>query len=122
MKLRAAVIVGSLTLLGCAQRAEEIRAASVSPILYQHMTCLQLAQEAARVSARANELAGVQDQRATGDAIATGVAIVIFWPAAFLVRGDGVNAAELSRLRGELEAVDITARQKNCNLQFRNRR
>jgi hypothetical protein len=103
---------------GCAQRSEDVRAASVSPILYQHLTCLQIAQEAARVSSKAIELSGAQDQRATNDAVATGVALVIFWPAAFFVRGDGANAAELSRLKGEMEALEMVSRQKNCGIQF----
>jgi hypothetical protein len=36
----------------------------------------------------------------------TGAAIVLFWPAAFFVKGDGQNAAELARLKGEFEAIE----------------
>lgn len=111
------VVVG-LCVSGCAQRAEEIRAASVSPILYQNLNCVQIAQETARVSAKAAELTGVQNQRATTDAVATGVAIVVFWPAAFLIRGDGANAGELSRLKGEMEALEAVSNQKKCGIQF----
>lgn len=49
--------------------------------------------EAQAISAKAAELSGVQDQKRTNDQIATGVAIVVFWPAAFLVGGDGQVAA-----------------------------
>jgi hypothetical protein len=42
-------------------------------------------------------VAGNQDQKRTNDAIATTVAVVIFWPAAFLVGGDGPAAAELGK-------------------------
>lgn len=75
--------------------------------------------EGQRISARVAELSGAQDKKATQDAIATGVAIVIFWPAAFLVSGNDHTAGELSRLKGEMEAVERMAIQKNCNLQFR---
>jgi hypothetical protein len=75
--------------------------------------------EANRISGRVAELSGVQDKKATQDAIATGVAIVVFWPAAFLVGGNDYTAAELSRLKGELEAVERMSIQKKCNLEFR---
>lgn len=46
-------------------------------------------------------------------------AVVIFWPAAFLIKGDGANAAELARLKGELEAIEKTSVVKNCNISFK---
>lgn len=74
--------------------------------------------EATRISGRVTALSGVQDDKATNDAIATGVAIVVFWPAAFLVGGDDQNTAELSRLKGEFNAIEQASIQKNCGLQF----
>ena len=38
---------------------------------------------AERISARAIALTGAQNNRATSDAVATTVAVVVFWPAAF---------------------------------------
>jgi hypothetical protein len=73
--------------------------------------------EAQAISAKAAELSGVQDQKRTNDQIATGVAIVVFWPAAFLVGGDG--AAQLSQLKGQLNAVEQASIQKKCGIQFR---
>jgi hypothetical protein len=61
----------------------------------------------------------VQDAKRSDDQIATGVAIVVFWPAAFLVKGDGQAAAELARLKGEYEALEKIAIEKNCKVQFR---
>jgi hypothetical protein len=55
--------------------------------MYQQYTCQQLAQEAGAVSARAAALSGVPDQKRTNDGVATAAAIVVFWPAAFLVVG-----------------------------------
>jgi hypothetical protein len=48
----------------------------------------------------------------------TGAAIVLFWPAAFFVKGDGQTAAELGRLKGEFEAIEQASIQKNCGLRF----
>lgn len=103
-------------LAGCASSSDAIKASYISPLQYQNHTCQQLGAEAERVSRRASEAAGVQDAKRTQDQWATGAAIVIFWPAAFFVGGDGPNAAELARLKGEFEAIEQASIQKNCNL------
>lgn len=118
--IRAAVALGAALWIGaCANTASQVTAAYVSPYLYENLTCAQLADEAGRLSYRAAAASGIQDQKATGDAIATGVALVLFWPAAFLVKGDGASAAELARLKGEMEAVEQVATRKRCGIQFR---
>ena len=53
-----------------------------------------------------------------GQAGVTGAAIVRFWPAAFFVKGDGQNATELARLKGEFEAIQQASFQKNCGIRF----
>lgn len=103
---------------GCASSASEVSATYVSPLQYQHLNCKQIAGEAERVSRRAAELSGVQDGKRTSDAVATTAAIIIFWPAAFLVKGDGQTAAELGRLKGEFEALQKVSIEKNCELRL----
>jgi hypothetical protein len=103
---------------GCASRAADITPAYVSPVTYQSYTCQQLGQEAQAVSARAAQVSGAQDQKRTNDAVATGVAVVIFWPAAFLVGGDGPVAAELANLKGQMVAIEQASIQKKCGIQF----
>ena len=57
--------------------------------------------------------AGVQDEKAMTDAVATGVAVVLFWPAAFLVSGrDGQNAAQLVQLPGQMAAIEQSITRK----------
>jgi hypothetical protein len=71
----------------------------------QHMKnlgCQQLGIEAQSVLARAATLSGAQDDKRTRDQVATGVAIVVFWPAAFFVGGDSQVAAELAQMKGQL--------------------
>jgi hypothetical protein len=106
---------------GCASRAENISAAYVSPLQYQNYTCPQLTEEASRLSSRASQLAGVQDTKATNDAVATGVGVIIFWPALFLIKGDATTASELARLKGEMEAIEKVSITKKCNIQFQSR-
>jgi hypothetical protein len=108
----------SASLSGCAKSASEVQPMYVSPLQYQTFTCPQLAAEAQRISRRVAEVSGVQDNKAESDAVATGVAIVVFWPAAFLIGGDDHNTAELARLKGEFETIEKVSIEKKCNLNF----
>jgi hypothetical protein len=103
---------------GCASSSSDIQPQYVSHIQYQSLSCSQIGAEAQRVSRRVAEVSGVQDEKASGDAVATGVALVIFWPAAFFIKGDGATAAELGRLKGEFEALERMSIQKGCGLRF----
>ena len=47
------------------------------------------------------------------------VSLVLFWPAAFMIRGNGESAAELGRLKGEMQAIEQANIQKNCGINFR---
>ena len=107
------------TLAGCASSADKVGAQYVSPLQYSAYGCDQLSLEAQRISARVAHVSGVQDQKATNDAIVTGVAIVVFWPAAFFVGGNDQNTAELARLKGEFETIEQVAIQKKCGFEFR---
>ncbi|MBR0849544.1 hypothetical protein JQ543_17460 [Bradyrhizobium diazoefficiens] len=105
-------------LAGCASSSQDISATYVSPIMYQNHTCQQLAMEAQSVSARAATLAGAQDSQRTKDTVATTAAVIIFWPAAFLVGGDKQTAAELGQMKGQLNAIEQASIMKKCNIQF----
>ena len=95
----------SFVLAGCASSSSSISASYVSPLQYQSYTCQQLAGEADRLSRRASEVAGAQDEKATGDVVKTTVGIVVFWPLLLFNSGDGQTAAELGRLKGEFASA-----------------
>lgn len=107
-----------VALAGCASSSQDISAAYVSPITYQNYTCQQLGMEAQAVSARAATLSGAQDSQRTKDTVATTAAVIIFWPAAFLVGGDKQTAAELGQMKGQLAAIEQASIMKKCNIQF----
>jgi hypothetical protein len=109
----------ALIVCGCAKSASEIAPAYVSPLAYQNYSCPQIADEVQRISVRASELSGVQDEKATSDAVVTTVGVIVFWPALFFIEGDGQNAAELARLKGEYETLEKIATEKGCELEFR---
>jgi hypothetical protein len=88
--LRAVIAAALLALAvaGCASKSTDIAASYVSPLQYESLTCPQLAEEAQRVSHRPAVAAGVQDQKATNDAVATTVGAIMFWPAPFFIGGE----------------------------------
>jgi hypothetical protein len=116
-KIIAAVAVTAL-LTGCATSPKDIAPAYVSPVLYQNLTCNQLAEEASRVSQAAAVAAGAQQSQAGKDAAMVGVSLILFWPAAFFVGGDKASAAEVARLKGEMQAIQQANIQKGCGIQF----
>ena len=79
----------------------------------------QLADEARRVSSAAAAASGAQDSQATKDAVATTVGVIVFWPSLFFIGGDKQNAAELARLKGEIDAIEQSSIRKKCGIQFR---
>jgi hypothetical protein len=118
MKNKSACLLGLVLLSGCATRAEDISASYVSPIAYNGLSCSQLAVEAQNVSAAAVSASGAQNKKAGGDAALATVGVVIFWPALLFTSGDGAQAAEVARLKGEMNAIETASRQKGCDIKF----
>lgn len=119
MKKTLAIFFTCVLLSGCASSADNISAAYVSPNQYTGYSCKELQEEATRISARAMQVAGVQNSKSTTDAVATGVGVVLFWPALFMIKGDGTTAAELARLKGEMEAIEQVSIRKKCGIEFK---
>jgi hypothetical protein len=113
------VLSCAVMLAGCASRAENIAPSYASPLQYSSLTCPQIAEEAQRLSARLATASGLQNNKATGDAVVTTVGVLIFWPAVFFVNGDGATAAEVARLKGEAQALEDASMRKNCGIQFK---
>lgn len=103
----------------CASSPDELTPSYVSPLQYQRYDCGQIAEEAANVERRVAELYGTLDKKSSDDNAQMGLGLVLFWPALFFLEGgDGADAVEYRRLRGEYEALQKTSVQKRCNLQF----
>jgi hypothetical protein len=118
MKLFYASTAAALLLAGCATNPSDIQPTYVSPVLYQNLSCQQLAAEAARVSQEAQVATGQQSQQQGRDAVATTVGVVLFWPALFLIGGDKGNAAQLANLKGQMNAIEQANIAKNCGIAF----
>lgn len=110
-----AVLAASVVLASCAKKSQNITASYVSPLQYAHFSCDQLTAEAASLSSRVAAASSAQDSAAQRDKIATGVGIVLFWPALFFLAA-GDDGEELARLKGEFQAVEREAIAKRCGL------
>ena len=104
----------ALTLSACATSSNEIASGYTSPLAYQGYDCQQIAMEEQTVLAHVSQLGGQIDRRAHNDKIAMGVGVVVFWPALLFVKGNGEQAAEYARLKGDNEALEHAAIAKHC--------
>lgn len=113
-----AVLGAAMILSACADKSHEIAPSYVSPNNFAPMSCTQLRSEAAAVSARAQVAMAAQDKKADNDAAATAIGAILFWPALFMIKGDGASAAEVARLKGEMQAIEAVNRSRNCGISF----
>ncbi|HXD44110.1 MAG TPA: hypothetical protein VN655_03165 [Pseudolabrys sp.] len=118
MRIAYIALAGAVLVAGCAKDADQVSATYISPVLYDNYTCAQLAEEAQRVSSRAAQATGVQDQKATNDKVAMGVGLIVFWPALLFTKGNDENTAELARLKGQMEAIEQASIKKKCGITF----
>lgn len=104
---------------GCATQPDKIAAVYVSPIQYQSYSCSQVQAEMERVTRRVGVLQGSLKKEADADAVQMGVGLLLFWPTLFFLEGgDGPEAQEFAQLKGEKEALEKVAIQKECGLRF----
>ena len=90
-------------------------------MVYQSYDCEQIAMEQNRIERRTGELYTSLDRQAKADQWQMGLGLLIFWPTLFLLEGgDGPEATEYGRLRGEYAAISEVSTAKKCQLNFRN--
>ena len=109
-------VAAAVVLSGCASSPEKMQTAYASPLQYKDYSCAQIGGELERVSRRANELFGSLKTKADNDSTQMAVGMILFWPTLFFLEGgDGTESVEYSRLKGEREALEKVAIQKECD-------
>ncbi len=109
----AAMSVVSLC-AGCATAGKDVTASYVSPAQFSNLDCDQLRSEMGRLNGRVNQLTGRLDEAASNDkALVAGG--ILFWPALFALGGTKQQEAELSRLKGEYDAIQSSSTLKKCS-------
>ncbi|MBC8157698.1 MAG: hypothetical protein H8E94_00035 [Alphaproteobacteria bacterium] len=118
MRIPTKTIIGAISiavLTGCATQPEKLEAAYISPTQYESYSCKQLSAELTRVDRRKDELHASLRKLAGNDQAQMAVGMILFWPALFFLEGgDGSEATEYSRLKGESETIEKVLIRKNC--------
>ena len=113
--LRVCAVVCCLaTVAGCATRSGDFQRRSSDPAAYAGWGCERLFNELDVVQQRAADVAYAVDSRVGNNMIALGSGITVFWPALMAMRPSGIEAIELSDLRGRFEAMQRAARTQDC--------
>ena len=113
----AASVLLVFFLAGCASQPDTLATQHISPDHYQNLDCVQISMEMERTSQRISELYKSLKKTADDDAAQMGVGLILLWPTLFFLEGgDGPQAAEYSRLKGEYEALESAAIRKNCTI------
>ena len=114
MRPLVAAAVAVAMLAGCASRAVDVRPQSTDPVEFADWSCDRIHDESDAVQQRAAEVAYAVDERAGNNILALGVGLTVFWPALLAMRPDGLEAADLARLKGRYEALRVASSFKRC--------
>lgn len=114
MKSLFGALAASSLVCACASKPENISATYVSPALYGAYQCEELMLERERITAKVTEVSRAQSDKASNDAVATGVGVILFWPALLFLASGSDREAELASLKGNYDAISQAAIQKKC--------
>ena len=115
MNKRIFSIIFLFLLYGCASAPEDLGTAYVSPAQFKDYDCDQVAEALTYKNQRLNTLYTSLNKDAKADNWQMGVGLVLFWPALFALEGgDGADADEYRRVKGEVEALQTVSVKKKC--------
>ncbi len=103
-------------LAACAPSPNQVSASYVSPVVYDGQSCKKLMAERNQIASEVNLLTAKQQKSSTNDAVATGIALVLFWPAAFALALTEDQSAQLAQAKGNFEAIEAQMRNKGCQM------
>lgn len=105
----------TVVLSGCNNVASnEVIADSVSTYEYKNMTCSEIESEIDFLQRAASAAAGVVDKKKSSQQGKMAAAILLFWPVAFIVDDNSLEAQKYSRLKGEYEGALREHSKKDC--------
>jgi len=107
----------TLLLSACSASSDHILAQYVPPEKYQALTCWEIGTEGKRVVSRVAEISG-EYPATSGAAWLVAPSIVVHWPTPWFATSEEA-ATELSKLKGEFEALEQAAALKRCGLSFK---
>ena len=109
-----AVTAAALLLPACATRPENVAASHVSSSRYSERTCKSLVRELDEVQDALRAQSGKLNDKATQDAVVTGVGVILFWPVLFALGNNAGLEGDVARLKGEEQAIRRQMREQEC--------
>lgn len=118
MRLSWISVIALIGVSACsdAKTASEVAPELVSPSTYSNLSCRQLRAEAEMIRERTPALSAAVDKAYNDDKAMEAVAWILFWPAAIAIDGNDTESAQLSRAKGQLEAITYQMRSKGCKV------
>lgn len=101
-------------LVGCATRSVDVKPLAASPADFAGWSCTRIDDELDKVQHRAADVAYSVDERVGNNILALGIGVTLFWPAVLAMRPDGLEAADLARLKGRDAALRGAAAGQGC--------
>lgn len=116
--LRGATVAAITVLLlpACASRPENVVASHVSSSRYAERTCKSLARELDEVQDALRAQSAKLNDKATQDAVVTGVGVILFWPVLFALGNNAGLEGDVARLKGEEQAIRKQLREQECEM------
>ncbi|MDE2158932.1 MAG: hypothetical protein KGJ30_08405, partial [Burkholderiales bacterium] len=112
---RTLVLLLALALLGgCATRSVNVQPLPANAAEFAAWDCDHIEDEIDRVQQRAADVAYDVDERSGNNIVALSLGLTLFWPAVLAMRPNGLEAAELARLKGRDEALRTALREQHC--------
>jgi hypothetical protein len=111
-----AVAITILLLPACASRPENVVASHVSSSRYAERTCKSLARELDEVQDALRAQSAKLNDKATQDAVVTGVGVILFWPVLFALGNNAGLEGDVARLKGEEQALRKQLREQECEM------
>lgn len=111
-----ALTIAATLLPGCATRPENVAASHVSASRYADRTCKSLARELDEVQDALRAQSAKLNDKATQDAVVTGVGVVLFWPVLFALGNNSGLEGDVARLKGEEQAIRRQMREADCEM------
>lgn len=110
--LRVIILLGLIS--GCATSPDAIQARYVSGFNYTNYYCDNLRDEALKRSDRIQELYKVLSERYDNDVGNATVGTLLWWPSLVNIEGDGPEAQEFAKIKGEYAAMKEVLDSNNC--------
>lgn len=112
----AIATIATLMLSACATRPDNVVASHVSTSRYADRTCKSLARELDEVQDALRAQSAKLNDKATQDAVVTGIGVILFWPVLFALGNNAGLEGDVARLKGEEQAIRKQMRDADCEV------